>query len=106
MSNLEWWVGAVRITRIEESLTPVPFIGFFPAATPERVAAHLPWLRPHFVDADDNALLSIHGLVVESQGRTILVDTCIGENGPSVNPLEPHPSACVSSGTCALTCSP
>ena len=93
MSNLEWRVGAVRITRVEESLTPVPLVGFFPAATPERVAAHLPWLRPHFVDAQDNALLSIHGLVVESQGRTILVDTCIGENGPSVNPMERDSSA-------------
>ena len=93
MSNLTWRIGAVRITRIEESLTPVPFVGFFPEATPERVAAHLSWLRPHFVDAEDNALLSIHGLVVESQGRTILVDTCIGENGPSVNSLERNSSA-------------
>jgi glyoxylase-like metal-dependent hydrolase (beta-lactamase superfamily II) len=91
MTNLEWHIGAVRITRIEETLTRIPLTGFFPAATPDGLAPHLPWLRPHFVDADDNAVLSIHGLVVESEGRTILVDTCIGENWPAESPLEAGP---------------
>ncbi len=87
MSNLVWQIGAVRITRVQETLTAIPLVGFFPAATPEALAPHLPWLQPHFVDADGNALLSIHGLVVESQGRTILVDTCIGENWPETSAL-------------------
>ena len=88
MSNLTWQIGCVRVTRIEETLTTIPLTSFFAAATPEALAPHLPWLRPHFVDAQDHAILSIHGLVVESQGRTILVDTCIGENWPESNPLE------------------
>ena len=87
MSNLVWQIGAVRITRVQETLTAIPLVGFFPAATPKALAPHLPWLQPHFVDADGNALLSIHGLVVESQGRTILVDTCIGENWPETSAL-------------------
>jgi glyoxylase-like metal-dependent hydrolase (beta-lactamase superfamily II) len=81
--HLRWCIGSARITRIEEALTRIPIAGFFPAATPGALAPHLPWLRPHFVDAEDNAILSIHGLVVESRGRTILVDTCIGENWPA-----------------------
>lgn len=85
---LRWRIGSARITRIEESLTLIPIAGFFPAATPEALAPHLPWLRPHFVDDEGNAILSIHGLVVESQGRTILVDTCIGENWPSESAFE------------------
>ena len=92
MSNLEWKIGAVRITRIEESVTPVPVAEFFPKATPEGMARHLPWLRPHFVDAQGALLLSIHGLVVESRGRAILVDTCIGENVPPGLPMELGPS--------------
>ena len=88
MSNLEWQIGAVRVTRVEETVTSIPLVGFFPSATPETLAPHLPWLHPHFVDADGNAILSIHGLVVESQGKTILVDTCIGENWPESNPVE------------------
>ena len=93
MANLQWQIGAVRITRVEETLTRIALAGFFPAATPETLAPHLPWLRPHFVDAEDNAILSIHGLVVESQGRTILVDTCIGENWPAEVQLDTGPGA-------------
>ena len=88
MANLVWQIGAVRITRVEETITSIPLVGFFPSATPEALAPHLPWLQPHFVDEEGNALLSIHGLVVESQGRTILVDTCIGENWPESNPVD------------------
>lgn len=87
MSLLEWKVGGVRIVRIEEALAPVPFSGLFPAVTPEDVAPHQAWLRPHFMDSDGNAVLSIHGLIVESGGQTILVDTCIGENAPPDMPL-------------------
>lgn len=93
MSNLQWQVGGVRITRIEETLTRIALLGFFPAATPETLAPHLPWLRPHFVDEDGNAIVSIHGLVVESEGRTILVDTCIGENWPAEARLDTGPGA-------------
>lgn len=88
MSNLVWQIGAVRITRVEETITSIPLVGFFPTATAEALAPHLPWLQPHFVDAEGNARLSIHGLVVESQGKTILVDTCIGENWPESNPVD------------------
>ncbi len=87
MSNLEWKIGSVRIIRIEETLAPVPFEGLFPAITPDHVAPHADWLRPHCMDDEGNALLSIHGLVVESGGHTILVDTCIGENAPPDIPL-------------------
>ncbi|MBW2269203.1 MAG: MBL fold metallo-hydrolase [Deltaproteobacteria bacterium] len=88
MSNLEWKIGAVRVIRIEESVAPVPVAGLFPEATPAQLAPHRAWLQPHFADAEDNLLLSIHGLVVESQGRTILVDTCIGENPAPDIPMD------------------
>lgn len=87
MSNIEWKIGGVRITRIEESITPVPVEGLFPDSTSELLAPHQEWMQPHFADADGNLLLSIHGLVVESRGKTILVDTCIGENAPPDIPL-------------------
>ena len=88
MSNLEWKIGAVRITRIEETVSPVPVEGLFPAVAAQAVAPHLDWLQPHFADAEGNLLLSIHGLVVESQGKVILVDTCVGENAPPDIPMD------------------
>jgi glyoxylase-like metal-dependent hydrolase (beta-lactamase superfamily II) len=81
VSNLSWKVGGVSITRVVESCNPLPPTGLFPQATPEALVPHAAWLQPDFMDAKGNLLLSIHALVVESQRRRILVDTCVGEHG-------------------------
>jgi glyoxylase-like metal-dependent hydrolase (beta-lactamase superfamily II) len=79
VSNLSWSIGDVRVTRIVESVSPIPPEGLFPDATAADLVRHESWLKPHFVDGAGNLLLSIHGLVVESAGKRILVDTCVGE---------------------------
>ena len=76
--ELSWTVGDVKITRVEESIAPVPPSGLLPKATAEGVEAHRSWLAPHFLDDDGNLTLSIHSLVVEADGKCMLVDTCIG----------------------------
>ena len=75
---LSWQIGEVRVTRIVELELPG---GTFvlPDAQPEAVRP-IPWLRPHFVDGDGELVMSVHALVVESQGRRIVVDTCIGND--------------------------
>ncbi|TML18895.1 MAG: MBL fold metallo-hydrolase [Actinobacteria bacterium] len=53
--------------------------GMFPGSNAEEViAANADWLKPHFVDDDGMMPLSIHALVVKSMGKTIVVDTCLG----------------------------
>ncbi len=79
MPPLTWSIGSVRITRIEEVTSPLPPEGLLPELRPATLARHESWLKPHFLDAEGNLLLSIHGLVIESQGRRILVDTCVGD---------------------------
>lgn len=79
MSNLTWQLGEVTVTRVVESVAPVPVRGLFPDASEADLVAHESWLKPHFMDAEGNLLLSIHGLVVESAGKRILVDTCMGD---------------------------
>jgi glyoxylase-like metal-dependent hydrolase (beta-lactamase superfamily II) len=80
MSHLSWKVGAVSITRVEETCNALPAAGLFAKATPEALERHAEWLRPGFMDEKGNFLLSIHALVVESQGKRILVDTCVGDH--------------------------
>ena len=80
MDNLQWQIGDVRITRVVEMITPVPPEGLIPTLTPEEVERNAAWLKPHFMDDDGNFVLSIHAFCVESQGRKIVVDTCIGNN--------------------------
>ena len=80
MGNLSWSIGDVRVTRVVENEVPMPPTGLLPEATPEALQDYEAWLKPEFVTENGDFILSIHGLVVESQGRRILVDTCVGEH--------------------------
>lgn len=43
-----------------------------------------PWPAPDFSRADGTFVISVHGLVVDTGARRILVDTCVGNARPSV----------------------
>lgn len=76
---MRWNIGDVRVTQVRETLQVLPGNGLLPDLEPAVVAANRDWLHPHFVDDEDRLLLSIHALVLQSQGRTIVVDTCVGD---------------------------
>ena len=76
-----WQVGEVRVTQVIESSGSSPPSFLFGDLTPERVRSHA-WLRPHFATADGRLIASIHCFVIESEGRTIVVDTCVGNDKP------------------------
>jgi glyoxylase-like metal-dependent hydrolase (beta-lactamase superfamily II) len=77
-------IGAARLTRIEEMYAAdwdAP--AFFPDWRPELVQEHLGWMAPDHFDPAKNCLkLSIHSWLIRLDGRTILVDTCIGNHKP------------------------
>ena len=75
---LKWKVGDVTITRVVE--LELPGLSFIlPDAIPENLRS-IEWLAPHFVTKDWEPIASIHTLIVESMGQTIMVDTCIGND--------------------------
>jgi len=78
MNPLSWTIGDVRVTRVLEVETKLPPEGLFPEATAEALAAHASWLVPHFADEAGQISMAIQGLVIESAGLRILVDTCLG----------------------------
>jgi glyoxylase-like metal-dependent hydrolase (beta-lactamase superfamily II) len=73
-----WRVGDVTVTKVVECVQKWPFEALLPGAS-EDVVGSLEWLAP-YVHHDGRMLISFHAFVVESQGRTILVDTCIGND--------------------------
>jgi glyoxylase-like metal-dependent hydrolase (beta-lactamase superfamily II) len=77
-----WQIGDVKVTRVLELEMPLPAEGLIANIVPERLAEHASWLKPHFMDDDGQIRLSIHALVVESGGKTIVVDTCLGNDRP------------------------
>jgi glyoxylase-like metal-dependent hydrolase (beta-lactamase superfamily II) len=78
---LRWQIGDVRITRVVEMEGPSPGTFLFPDATPEKLLQHA-WLKPHFLTDDGRIIASVHAFIVESQGKTIVVDTCVGNDKP------------------------
>lgn len=76
---MKWNIGNVVVTKVVEIEMPIALVGLLPEATLAALDAHASWLQPHFVDAEGLTMLSIHALVVESEGVRILVDTCVGD---------------------------
>ena len=77
---LQWTIGEVTVTSVAELDDGViPGTAVIPEATPDAVLA-IDWLRPRFADDAGNIRLRIQALVVESQGRRIVVDTCVGND--------------------------
>ena len=81
-----WQIGDVRITQVVESgPTPTSPRFFFTDPPADLVQRH-GWLKPHFATDEGRLLLSIHCFVIESAGRRIVVDTCVGNDKPRRNP--------------------
>jgi glyoxylase-like metal-dependent hydrolase (beta-lactamase superfamily II) len=74
---LRWKIGDVRITRVQELEAP-GLKWLLPDATPENLKT-IDWIGP-FLSADGDALASVHALVIEAPDRTVVVDTCVGND--------------------------
>lgn len=82
---MKWKIGDVTITKLTELELASKATWIVPELTAENLAK-LPWVRPHFATDDGRVVMSIHALVIESQGRRIVVDTCVGNDKTLNNP--------------------
>jgi glyoxylase-like metal-dependent hydrolase (beta-lactamase superfamily II) len=83
--NLTWKIGDVRITRVVE-LETATSPRFLFAERGKADMLGVDWLRPHFVNEQGHMLMSIHSLIIESAGKVIVVDTCLGNDKPRAVP--------------------
>lgn len=74
-----WQIGTVKISRILELEITGGSRFLLPDATRDAVK-HMDWMKPHFMDAEGNLVMSVHALVVETPNHKIVVDTCIGND--------------------------
>jgi glyoxylase-like metal-dependent hydrolase (beta-lactamase superfamily II) len=84
-----WLVGEVRVTRIEEAAHRLPIDQFIPSADAEQLRRHRQQLSLAQVDADAAMTLVMSAFVVESRGRRLLVDTCVGPEHEYGDPGSP-----------------
>ena len=75
-----WTVGNVTITRVVEfEIGGFPPGFMFAGLTEERVKS-VAWLHPHYADPDGTIRYAVQAYIIESQGRRIIVDTCVGND--------------------------
>lgn len=79
--TLQWTIGDVIITKVEESVVPVPWNQIIPDVTDTHIERTRPWIDP-YLSADNDLLLSVHAFVICCGGLTIVVDTCVGADSP------------------------
>ena len=82
----QWKIGDVTVSRVIESENVWDGNFLIPNATYENIKRESDWLYPAFSQEDGKIKLSIHALVIESQGKRIIVDTCIGNDKVRPNP--------------------
>ncbi len=78
---LSWTIGDVTVTRVVESRTTAIGELLLPEATPDVVTA-IPWLAPDFLDETGKLIVNVHCFLVQSCGKRILVDACVGNDKP------------------------
>ncbi len=81
-----WTIGEVRVTEIAELTTTSAAHWLLPDATADRIR-EIEWMVPHYATPDGKVHMTIRALVIESEGRRILVDTCLGND--KQRPVEP-----------------
>ncbi len=83
---MRWQIGKVRITKVVESGPVVTSARFFFSDPPPDLVTRHGWLKPHFANEQGKLLMSIHSFVIESSGRRMVVDTCVGNDKIRNNP--------------------
>ena len=81
----KWRIGDVTVTRVVEIEATGGMSRVIPDAKGERLQ-EIPWMYPHFADENGRMRGAIHALIVETPDRTIMVDTCVGNDKERGNP--------------------
>jgi glyoxylase-like metal-dependent hydrolase (beta-lactamase superfamily II) len=82
-------IGDVTVVRVEESHGPImPTGAFFPSVPAESWQQHRDMLTPDHLGADDMVHTAMQTWLLRSEGRTILIDTAVGndKDRPAVEP--------------------
>ena len=85
MKQGKWQIGDVTVTRVVEIEATGGMSRVIPDAKRERLE-EIPWMYPHFADENGRMRGAIHALIVETPDRTIMVDTCVGNDKERGNP--------------------
>jgi glyoxylase-like metal-dependent hydrolase (beta-lactamase superfamily II) len=77
-------VGNISVSPVvDDAHTLFDALHLFPDATEESLAAEFSWMLPRFYDPASKCFKSVvQGFVFSAGGKTVLVDTCVGNDKP------------------------
>ena len=75
-----WTIGEVEVTRIVEVNNHVDPLAFLLEGGSRELMKQYDWLFPHFSTPEGDLMISFQCFVVETPGRRIMIDTCIGND--------------------------
>lgn len=75
-----WQIGDVRVTKVAEMKDMPAEATFLFGEDAIALIKQTRWLHPHFATEEGGIKLSIHAFVIESKGKRIVVDTCVGND--------------------------
>ncbi len=87
-THLEWSIGDVKVTRVEERVIPIPWAALVPGGE-QHIDACRPWMEPFITETGSHFLLSVHSFVVQTPENLIVVDTCVGDTDEFQLPGDP-----------------
>src|SRR5262249_13934534 len=77
---LTWQIGSVTVRCCVEIQLQLPVSGLLSGVDEARLPQHYSWLSPEFVDENGQISIAIQAMLVESLGKRIVVDTCLGND--------------------------
>src|ERR1700756_500518 len=75
-----WRIGNVTITRVVEIETRDISPNLLFQGVKSDLVRKTRWLQPYFADASGMLYSSIPSFIIESEGKRIIVDTCVGND--------------------------
>jgi glyoxylase-like metal-dependent hydrolase (beta-lactamase superfamily II) len=83
-----WQIGDVEVVRIVQlDADRSDSADLFEGGAGDLVRMHSDWLAPRFATPDGDILMSYQAFGIKTRGRTLLVDTCIGDDKERRQPL-------------------
>ncbi|MBX9647039.1 MAG: MBL fold metallo-hydrolase [Xanthobacteraceae bacterium] len=80
MDIQKWTVGDITVTAVFEKLVEPEVLEDVVPDLKQAALAEIGWLKPRYLTEDGRAFGYVQAFVVEAAGKTILVDTCVGND--------------------------
>lgn len=82
-----WQIGDVRVSRIVDLVVTDFETSIMFGSLSKECVCSVKWLHPNYATETGNLVVSFHAYLIESNGKKILIDTCVGNDKTRMLPF-------------------